>query len=441
VVTVIIVTAGPAGAHAYVVVSEPADGALLDATPHRVHFRFSEHINLKYASVTVHDLTGRPVRVGPLHHDGPVLTTLTGELGTIAPGSYTVLWRVVGTDEHVVYGATSFALVGAGAGVPAALGRAASVPATSPAGVAGLLTASRALVFLALAALVGGGVFLTLVWPAGAATRHGRLLLSAGVVLAGAGTIVGAGLEQTAITGQHLPAAALPSTLVDATSTHFGWVAIVRLGLLVLAGVLLVDVASGVARSRWWRAGAVAVSLGLVHTTVQVGHAAEATGLRSIAYLVHVAAVTAWIGGVLALVFVVLPQRATVGELRAVVLRFSRVASVALALVVGTGIVLATPVIELWRHVPGSDYGRIFVVKLAVLSVGLLVANRARQWAHHDRAATSPPNDRRPARTLQTEAVLLATVIGVTAMLAGRPPIRPSRFSTSPGESVASSTR
>src|SRR5205823_2958058 len=109
-----------------------------------------------------------------------------------------------------------------------------------------------------------------------------------------------------------------------------------------------------------------------------LGHAA--VGVASVA--VHLASVGVWVGGLGALVLlagigwrtIVAEQRS--GLLRQLVPRFSRVALVAVAVVVVTGTVNAfvnfAHVSDLWR----TTYGRVVLAKIVVLVVALALAAR-----------------------------------------------------------------
>jgi len=109
-----------------------------------------------------------------------------------------------------------------------------------------------------------------------------------------------------------------------------------------------------------------------------LGHAN--LGVPSVA--VHLASVGVWVGGLGALVLlaglgwrrIVLEQRS--GLLRQLVPRFSRVAIVAVAVVIVTGVVNAffnlAHVSDLWH----TTYGRVVLAKVVVLAVALILAAR-----------------------------------------------------------------
>ena len=102
---VLIVVAGmpaSAWAHAALVKSTPARRAAVAAPPPRVELIFSERLEPAYSTVSVVDETGRQVdlkdaAVAP--DDGRRLAV---SLPPLAAGTYTVRFRVLSVDGHVV---------------------------------------------------------------------------------------------------------------------------------------------------------------------------------------------------------------------------------------------------------------------------------------------------------------------------------------------------
>jgi len=89
-------------AHAFLVKSAPARRAVLNHPPVRVELWFNERLEPAYSSVSVTDDAGigvdlRDVQVGP---DDP--KKLSVSLSTLGPGRYTVNFRVLSVDGHIV---------------------------------------------------------------------------------------------------------------------------------------------------------------------------------------------------------------------------------------------------------------------------------------------------------------------------------------------------
>jgi len=90
------------GAHASLVRSVPAHRAVLGQVPERVQLWFNERLEPAYSTVSVWNEAGaqvdaRDVTVGP---DDPRRLSVTVE--TRQPGLYTVKYRVLSVDGHIV---------------------------------------------------------------------------------------------------------------------------------------------------------------------------------------------------------------------------------------------------------------------------------------------------------------------------------------------------
>lgn len=94
--------ASPAEAHAALVSSVPAARATLGASPPRISLAFNERLEPAYARVSVWDAAGAQVDLkdGALDQDNPKVLLIY--LPPLAPGRYTVRYRVLSVDGHVV---------------------------------------------------------------------------------------------------------------------------------------------------------------------------------------------------------------------------------------------------------------------------------------------------------------------------------------------------
>lgn len=95
-------------AHSQLVRSDPARRATVARAPARVQLWFSERLEPSYAQASVWNEAGKQVdardaRVDPA--DPVLLTVSTPNLG---PGRYTVRFRVVSVDGHVVESSYTF---------------------------------------------------------------------------------------------------------------------------------------------------------------------------------------------------------------------------------------------------------------------------------------------------------------------------------------------
>ena len=102
----------PAVAHAVLVRSSPPHRAVLAEAPERVDLWFNERLEAAYSTASVWSEAGsqvgaRDVRVAP---DDP--RRLSVSLTSRAPGRYTVKYRVLSVDGHVVDSLITFTVKG-----------------------------------------------------------------------------------------------------------------------------------------------------------------------------------------------------------------------------------------------------------------------------------------------------------------------------------------
>lgn len=95
--------------HLRLTASLPAKDTTLTASPDAVRLWFSEQTDLGATKVDVKNAAGQPVGTAALtrgpQRDDPVVATFTAKPGT---GRYTVDWRAMSKDGHVVKGSYGF---------------------------------------------------------------------------------------------------------------------------------------------------------------------------------------------------------------------------------------------------------------------------------------------------------------------------------------------
>ncbi|OQW76947.1 MAG: copper resistance protein CopC [Proteobacteria bacterium ST_bin11] len=98
----------PAFAHAILVKSQPAKDETVTESPKQVDLWFNDAVRSEYKALAVIDSTGKRVD----NHD--VAQSLTNganiyaTVPTLAPGTYTIRYRVVSEDTHIVTGKFEF---------------------------------------------------------------------------------------------------------------------------------------------------------------------------------------------------------------------------------------------------------------------------------------------------------------------------------------------
>lgn len=352
----------------------------------------------------------------------------------------------------------------------AALAGAALLPATAdaaaPAGTGTALSLARAVRDVGIGGIVGLLVLLLVVRapllghaPADrvVADGAGRLLRVLGV--AGAVAALAAFVLAGAVAAGTGPGDALePSALADTAGTRVGaWFLVSALAFAALATLAPRTVGAALAGRRATpAAGLVAL---LVVAPALGGSAVPSSPSWALIpiHVLHVAGMGAWFGGLAALV-VVLPRalRAVpdgpprLGLQAAVLLRFSPVALVSVAVLTAAGTGLAVLHLTTLYDLTDTAYGRAIVAKAALLVVAIVLAVGQREYllpqlrrladgeppaeerpegpeADEEEDERRPPSAAAPRHVraaLRAELGLLLAVLTVTGALAGYPPPR-----------------
>lgn len=385
-----VVLAGPAAAHAGLIATEPGESARLESAPAEVTLTFNEGVSLGAGYARVLTADGERADTDDASVDGGVVTIpLRPDL---ADGGYLVTYRIVSADSHPIQGAWSF-VVGEGELVPAS----AEAP-TADRLVEGAQQLVRAVGFGGIAFAVGVPVLVLLCLPGGWSSRRLRAMTEWG-----AGTAAGTALLLFLLQGPYAGGSGLGSLLdprllsATATSTA-GWALLAR---AVLALALLIAL-----RPAWRREGppeapelaaAGLAATGLALATAATGHAvagswpALAIGVTA----VHVLAMSVWLGGLTAMLLVVLRPFDEDADFAEALRRYSRVAFVAVAALVVTGILQSVRELGSPTALVDTLYGRLLMAKLTFFVVVLGAAGVSRVWVQQRLGVRRPPAGRR----------------------------------------------
>jgi methionine-rich copper-binding protein CopC len=104
----ILLAPGGVAAHAILVKSTPARRAVLSRPPARVQLWFNERLEPAFARLSVWDQRGRQVDERDASVGADDEKRLSVGLPTLEPGTYTVKFRVLSVDGHVVQGEFTF---------------------------------------------------------------------------------------------------------------------------------------------------------------------------------------------------------------------------------------------------------------------------------------------------------------------------------------------
>ncbi|HEV8310267.1 MAG TPA: copper resistance CopC family protein [Methylomirabilota bacterium] len=103
---------GWAWAHAFPERSEPRVGAVVRASPAAVRIWFDGDLEPAFSRITVTDSRGQRVDRDDARVDPQNRRLLGVGLRPLAPGAYTVRWRVLAVDGHQTEGDYTFTLKG-----------------------------------------------------------------------------------------------------------------------------------------------------------------------------------------------------------------------------------------------------------------------------------------------------------------------------------------
>jgi copper transport protein len=437
VIGLLVLATGPVSAHAVLERSTPEADAVLAGPPASVELVFNEPVTLVPDSIRVFGPDGGQVDDGAVaHRQGDGATVAVGLRRDLPAGTYLVSYRVVSADSHPIEGAYTFA-VDHFTRTPTELAGGGEGSTTVDLG----LGLSRWLSYAGSALGLGGFAFLVWCWPAGWASRRARLLVTGGVGVLIVGTLLALLLKGPYDEGSGLGSVTDGRLVRQVLATTYGHALDVRL-LLMAALVLLVTYREQLPRPVLLAAPAVLLA-GTGVTFALCGHAA-AGGHRPLALVsdtVHVAGMSVWLGGLVLLLGAVL-ARCEREEATRIVLRFSRLATGAVAALIATGVYQTLREVRSWDVLLHTHYGHVLVVKLAIVGLAFLAAAGSRTWVWQTahplvtvHAATSAPPGpvvdgrpqlRRLRLSVAAETLLLVGVLVASAMLVTSDPARPA---------------
>jgi copper transport protein len=408
----------PASAHAYLVRSAPADGAILDRSPDLLTLSFTEHVELSATHIDIVDADGRhwaPTSIAVKPHGDTGVDTETpvdvvAGLPTLPANVYHVAWQTLSSDDlHV----TSGTLV---LGVQRAVGAAGAPPGPGGPGVREAILRGAGLIGLCV--LLGGAALALVLVLLTRGRTPSRAVRDRLLRVAGAGGV--------------LALAAVPLQLVLQTSSGGGRLLLAQatsgrwlmreLGVaLLLAGVV------------WCRRGAqgrparVAVAMGAAGAalaatgTALLGHPAGGAAATGVIGAVHVLAAGGWAGSVLAAALALVPiLRTERDQVRALLRSFAVLAAACLALLTVTGLLMTSVQVSTVDALLTTPYGLILVAKVAAAAVAALLGLRTFR-----RLRRPVPV---PRRGLLSEAAVLVLAAALAGALAAAGPANGPRF-------------
>ena len=411
VLAVFLALAAPAAAfaHASIRGEYPRYGQRLHTPPPQVVIRFDQTVDVLPNAIRVLDSNGRNLAL-PAH---AVRRGIAARVLRLSRGGYTVRWKALSTDGHVVNGVYTF-----GVGVPAP-------PVMDAVGAQGPTTTEhvvRWLYFVGLALLVGGLGFELLVARVTAQRRFWWLVGLGAVAVLEVGIVAFLLRAEDAL---QLPFGAFLYGDLSPISggTRFGQAFIaMELGFAVVTALLFLAWLTG-RRALLW--AAFVIGLGLASGLSLSGHSSAARA-QSVADWFHLCAAMLWIGG--------LVQLAVVARTTAAFRRFSRLATVCVAVLILAGTYLTIERFPTLSDLWTTHYGHILLIKLGLVCVALL-------WGAAHQFLVMPRLEDiggRVGRSLLAESAVAMSVLLVAAILVdSKPPERPIPITSTHARTLA----
>lgn len=384
VITVLGLGVGVARAHNSYDSSTPSDGEVVAVSPAEWTITFAKDVPLDSASAEIITSDGVRADLGPALA-GTQANIIRFELPANLSGAVGLRWKLVSEDGHVVSGRVAFA-IDAAATAPV-------VPVTAPTTVEPVVAPPtfsdtnpapepvrwfvRLAVYAAL--LFATGLVVSELFIAQGSLRSARGAL---ILRVSGGTLaVGSLLQLLFILGDIHGTSIFGAIgkLGDAfDSTALG---MTTLRLFAGAAVLFVaftqvDEADEERVSKLTVALLAIFTLGLAYTSHSRSRAWPVLGVP--ADVAHTAAVATWLGGLAILLFVVVPlvdDRDALESFR----RFGRVATIAVPVIVGTGVIQTLRLHGGITTLFSQTHGRVLLLKLVFVITMLALANKSRQ--------------------------------------------------------------
>lgn len=438
-------TAGWGWLHTELRASHPEADGVIESSPAAVTLTYTTAVRLRLSSAAVWRAggDGAAVAAGKLAHlsdDRPdvLVLPLSERLGT---GAYTVTWTTAGPDGHRIHGEFDFHVdlrfaetpvpqgdAGAGSDMQAA-------GAGSESGFAFGRAFQRFALYVGIMGLLGTVTLRFLVLGRFARTGASRKAVRAAehrVLLVGG---LGSGMLLALLPVRLLRRAAafFPDdplgnlfAVVAGTPWAAGWWLQLAGALLATGGLLVA--AKGGARPAGWRIAALGALL-LPAVPVLSGHGRSDSprALSAVATYLHVVAAGGWVGGLLCLLCAALPALRGNGGRKAphppgpaaMVGAFSRVAQVAVALLLVTG------GIKVWIHIGSpsdlwtTEWGRSLLAKDAIVAGVLALGFYNWRFASPALADSARPGRLRGSALI--ELALGAAAVAATSHLVAQP--------------------
>lgn len=414
-----------AAAHTGLLASDPAEGEVLPRQPAQVALTFRDAVGISGEAIRVYDDRMRRVDLGGYTSTADRRVVRVDLPGGLERGTFSVAWQVVSPDGHPTSGVFRFSIGGQSRVVG-------QIPTAGEELSDAVLMAARGFGYVGLA--LGPGVLLIVLWlcPRALADTRTRRLMWAGLGVLAISTLTVLATHTAWIGGQPLSEAWTGSS-VNETGGVAEYAYAARFYCMLALGVAMALATVLRLATRPVRLVTTVVVAALLVTWPLTGHTGNGVP-SAVADVVHLGAMTVWLGG-LAFAVVVLTRPGMVVELVDVLPRFSRLAFGSVVALVLTGTYQAWRELGSLTGLTSSSFGQLLLLKLVGVVTVVGLGGLARQWLRRHLSDAPTPLatggrtalmvargvDRAQIRALRRglvlELVLGAGVLAVTAAL------------------------
>lgn len=368
-------------AHAFVKKSEPSPSQSLSSPPTKVNVYFSDPVDIKYSEVKVLDSEGKPIQGNDQHYINNDQSSLSVSLPSgLKNGIYTISTKVLDqTDGHVTEDAFVF---GIGQPVPKNFGNNLTANTSREVSIPEAIARFPSL----LGQVMVAGIASSTLWLWSPISKISRLRdavlqtrikidrVMVKMALIGSIIIIVSGFAMIIV-----QAYSINASILDAISTKFGNMWMLRMiassALFALSFIIFQRTKkSPIIIPRSHTASLLGISFVVLLTTSLISHG-SATGqiIPLLLDFCHNVFASLWIGGIIYLAFVVMPQikkitesNTTLSCITLIIPRFSIIVMTVLGAVVITGPFLLYALENNLALTLASFYGKVLIIKLSL---------------------------------------------------------------------------
>jgi copper transport protein len=407
---------GVASAHAILDSSDPVSSAVLATSPTQITLTFNEEIESKLSSIRLFDANQREVEIDKTQRSAANQNTAFASVPQLKNGVYIVVWRVVSADGHPVSGAFPFEIGNASSGNAQSLLTEVMKGLNSTSNLGNPLAFARLLSFLGAIVLIG---MVSVTWGSSLVrTQRTIRIMRLSALALGAGSLMVLLLHGPYASGLSWGQIFNGNLIDDVLHTRLGVAVLIRTA--VAFEWLLITYFVSREDATLWKNTAVFTAFITIATFAISGHPSAAGNEPLFVTIdaVHLLAIALWVGGVVGLALL-----SGTEDLVDETSRFSRIATYAMPVAIGSGVVQSLHLLPSLNSLTSTEYGRLLLLKtfLVVVTVGIGTLARKKLKANSSVSIRSH---------LRREAVIAVIIVAITSLLVGTSPTKASDSAT-----------